>query len=137
MSPKTLIYVKNWCSYENNCVHILFLIVFTVSSIYLSVFDWLIWHCASFKGIFKGYKKLVLVSLRTGHSHGQSLTSLFWYYELVVFVMTLLLTFPHSFSLYTLCMLLPHAYFLFTFLFPSTDFLFFHAQPSSGKREIA
>ena len=46
------------------------------------------------------------------------------------FVMILLLTFPHSFSSYTLCMLLPHAYyFLFTFLFPSTDFLFFHAQP--------
>ena len=45
-------------------------------------------------------------------------------------VMILLLTFPHSFSLYTLCMLLPHAYyFLFTFLFPSTDFLFFHMQP--------
>ena len=45
-------------------------------------------------------------------------------------VMILLLTFPHSFSSYTLCMLLPHAYyFLFTFLFPSTDFLFFHAQP--------
>ena len=39
-------------------------------------------------------------------------------------------TFPHSFSLYTHCMLLPHAYyFLFTFLFPSTDFLFFHVQP--------
>ena len=33
-------------------------------------------------------------------------------------VMILLLTFPHSFSLYTLCMLLPHAYyFMFTFLF--------------------
>ena len=45
-------------------------------------------------------------------------------------VMILLLTFPHSFSLYTLCMLLSHVYyFLFTFLFPSTDFLFFHAQP--------
>ena len=45
-------------------------------------------------------------------------------------VTILLLTFPHSFSSYTLCMLLPHAYyFLFTFLFPSTDFLFFHAQP--------
>ena len=45
-------------------------------------------------------------------------------------VMILLLTFPHSFSLSTLCMLLPHAYyFLFTFLFPSTDFLFFHVQP--------
>ena len=44
--------------------------------------------------------------------------------------MILLLTFPHSFSSYTLCMLLPHAYyFLFTFLFLSTDFLFFHAQP--------
>ena len=41
----------------------------------------------------------------------------------------LLLTFPHPFSLYTLCMLLPHAYyFLFTFLFSSTDFLFFHVQ---------
>ena len=35
-----------------------------------------------------------------------------------------------TFSSYTLCMLLPHAYyFLFTFLFPSTDFFFFHAQP--------
>ena len=45
-------------------------------------------------------------------------------------VTILLLTFPHLFSSYTLCMLLPHAYyFLFTFLFPSTDFLFFHAQP--------
>ena len=42
-------------------------------------------------------------------------------------VMILLLTFLHSFSSYTLCMLLPHAYYLF--LFPSTDFLFFHAQP--------
>ena len=39
-------------------------------------------------------------------------------------------SFPHSFSSYTLCKLLPHAYyFLYTFLFPSTDFLFFHAQP--------
>ena len=39
-------------------------------------------------------------------------------------------SFPHSLSSYTLCMLLPHAYyFLCTFLFPSTDFLFFHAQP--------
>ena len=45
-------------------------------------------------------------------------------------VTILLLTFPHSFSSYTLCMLLPHAYyFLFTFLFSSTDFLLLHAQP--------
>ena len=45
-------------------------------------------------------------------------------------VTIILLTFPHSFSSYTLCMLLRHAYyFLFTFLFPSTDFLFFHVQP--------
>ena len=45
-------------------------------------------------------------------------------------VTILLLTFPHSFSSYTLCMLLPHAYyFLFTFLFPSTDFFSFHSQP--------
>ena len=37
--------------------------------------------------------------------------------------------FSHSFSSYTLYMLLPHAYyFLFTFFFPSTDFLFFHVQ---------
>ena len=42
--------------------------------------------------------------------------------------MLLLLTFPHSFSLYILCMLLPHAYhFLLTFLLPSIDFLSFHA----------
>ena len=42
----------------------------------------------------------------------------------------MILTFPHSFSLYTLCMLLPHAYYsLFTFLFPSTDFLSFHVLP--------
>ena len=35
-----------------------------------------------------------------------------------------MLTFPHSLSSYTLCMLLPHAYYLlFTFLFPSTDFI--------------
>ena len=47
-------------------------------------------------------------------------------------VMILLLTFPHSFSSYTLCMLLLHAYYiLFTFLFPSTDFLSFHALPYS------
>ena len=45
-------------------------------------------------------------------------------------VTILLLTFPHSFSSYTLCMLLPHAYyFLFTFLFSSIDFLFLHVQP--------
>ena len=45
-------------------------------------------------------------------------------------VTILLLTFPHSFFSYILCMLLPHPYyFLFTFLFPSTDFLFFHVQP--------
>ena len=38
--------------------------------------------------------------------------------------------FPHSFSLYTLYMLLPPAYyFLFTFLFPSTDFHSFHVLP--------
>ena len=48
----------------------------------------------------------------------------------MISVTILLLTFPHLFSSYTLCMLLLHAYyFLFTFLFPSTDFLFFHVQP--------
>ena len=52
------------------------------------------------------------------------------YGSTIPIVMILLLTFLHSFSSYTLCMLLPHAYyFLFTFLFPSTDFPFFHVQP--------
>ena len=51
-------------------------------------------------------------------------------FTILIIVTILLLNFPHSFSSYTLCMLLPHAYyFLFTFLFPFTDFLFFHVQP--------
>ena len=42
-------------------------------------------------------------------------------------VTILLLTFPHSFSLYILCMLLPHAYhFLLTFFFSSIDLFSFH-----------
>ena len=73
-------------------------------------------------------KILTLECFRLVLNVNETLTLL--YYAGYLTVTILLLTFPHSFSLYTLCMLLPHAYyFLFTFLFPSTDFLFFHAQP--------
>ena len=72
----------------------------------------------------------------TGHHQQQQLQGLkmWWlvcfFFLLMLIVTILLLTFPHSFSSYALCMLLPHAYyFLFTLLFPSTDFLFFHVQP--------
>ena len=56
LSPRTLIYVKNWWSYKNIRILYFFRSIFTILEISLSVLVWLIWSLACLK-VFSALQK--------------------------------------------------------------------------------